>query len=89
LRATRVRVTQKVRSNVAARATITVIGKKRKVVARRNVRLVANRTRTQRLRVSRARLRGATRVRVRVVVKDGARHTRTSSHLVRVPRVRR
>ncbi len=97
LRATRVRVVQKIRSNLAARATITVIGTKRRVVARRTVRLAANRTRTQRLAVPRTRLRGASRVRVKVRVKvlakvrvkDGTRRTRTSSHLARVPAARR
>ena len=89
LRATRVRVTQPVRSNTAARATITVARANGRVVARRTVRLAAGRTSTQVLTVSRARLAGSPRLRVRVVVTDASRRTRATTHVARVPPVRR
>ncbi len=89
LRATRVRVTQPVRSNTAARATITVARANGRVVARRTVRLAAGRTSTQVLTVSRARLAGSPRLRVRVVVTDASRRTRSTTHVARVPPARR
>ena len=86
---TRVRVTQALRSSARATATVTVIPRSGRAVARKVVRLSAGRAATAKLVVPRTRLRGSSTVRVRVVVTDAAHRTRTATHAVRVPAPRR
>jgi hypothetical protein len=82
-------VTQVIRSNTAAIATLTVARSNGRVVNRTRFRLAAGRTLTRRVTVPRALLRGSPRVRVRVAVTDGARRTKTTTHVARVPPARR